>query len=597
MKISLQILLLAALAGWIAQAAGASPGMQFSPLFDGESLNGWTIENNGRFSVREGVLLVDQGTGWLRSDREFGDFKLVMEFRFLEEGANSGVFVRTAASSHEDENGWPDNGYQIQCMDTLEGDYPLGALIPYGAEVESFQSDPAALRRAYRPAGNWHRYEIVCSGGSMTVKLNGALVTTVIGMEKRAGHVGIQGENGLLEFRRIDIHEFPRESLPGAVPRSVLDLALEPALINTSPGPEYSSRELDYAMVIGMDRSPGGRLWAAWVAGGDNDKGLFVVATSDDGGDHWSEPVLVIDPADSPCGLRRRALVGNFWTDPTGRLWLFFDQSMGYFDGRAGSWAITCDNPDAAVPVWSAPRRIWHGATLCKPLVLDNGEWLLPISLWTRDWLRPEVLEGAFPELDRLRKAHVFVSADQGATWSWRGAAAARQRRFDEHMFVQLEDGRLWMLVRTYYGIAESFSNDRGRTWTDPVPSRFQHVERGARIFFRRLQSGNLLLVKHGKLDEQTEKRSHLTAFLSADDGRTWSRGLLLDERAGVSYPDGFESPEGLIHVIYDRNRSTDSEILMARFTEADILAGQFATAQSRARILVHKALGNKPQH
>jgi len=39
-----------------------------------------------------------------------------------------------------------------------------------------------------------------------------------------------------------------------------------------------------------------------------------------------------------------------FWTDPLGRLWCFFDQSLGYFDGRCGDWFIRCDDPDAAEP-------------------------------------------------------------------------------------------------------------------------------------------------------------------------------------------------------------------------------------------------------
>src|SRR5687767_8882889 len=106
---------------------------------------------------------------------------------------------------------------------------------------------------------------------------------------------------------------------PERVPNSILDLALEPPTVITAPGPEYTSAQLDYAMVIGADRTPGGRIWAAWVAGGDSDKGLFVAATSDDDGQTWSEPRLVIDPPDVPDGLRRRALVGNFWTDPTGK--------------------------------------------------------------------------------------------------------------------------------------------------------------------------------------------------------------------------------------------------------------------------------------
>ena len=62
-------------------------------LFNGTSLAGWEIVNNGQFSVEDGVLKINRGTGWLRSNATYGDFVLTMEFRFLEEGANSGIHL------------------------------------------------------------------------------------------------------------------------------------------------------------------------------------------------------------------------------------------------------------------------------------------------------------------------------------------------------------------------------------------------------------------------------------------------------------------------------------------------------------------------
>ncbi len=382
------------------------------------------------------------------------------------------------------------------------------------------------------------------------------------------------------------------------------DLALQPPVINTAPGPEYSDAQRDFGMTIGIDRTPGGRLWAAWVAGGDSELGYFVAASSDDDGKTWSKPRLVIDPSDMPGGLARRALVGNFWTDPTGKLWLFFDVSMGYFDGRAGAWAITCDNPDAAEPRWSAPRRIWHGATLNKPTVLKDGTWLMPISLWQRSRVHPATerrvqtiapekvpadFRAQFKELDDQRQAHVFASNDQGATWTRRGGVIFPAFDFDEHMTVELRDGRLWMLARTIDGMAESYSSDQGRTWTAPQV-RFPHIN--ARFHVRRLASGNLLLVRHGRMDERTKKRSHLSAFLSNDDGQTWRGGLMLDEREGVSYPDGFQASDGRIFISYDRQRAKEREILMAVFTEEDILTGEWISVGARQKVLINKATG-----
>ncbi|HEX4129794.1 MAG TPA: sialidase family protein [Pirellulales bacterium] len=375
--------------------------------------------------------------------------------------------------------------------------------------------------------------------------------------------------------------------------RAILDLALEPPVVNTAPGPEYDDQVRPGNMVIGIDRTPKGRLWACWVGNGDNPNGFFMLATSDDGGRSWSKPRVVIDPTDPPNAPQRRALVGNLWTDPLGRLWCFFDQSLGYFDGRCGDWYTRCDNPDAAEPVWSKPVRIAYGCTLNKPTVLRNGDWLLPVSLWPRERIRPDSLKHAHHDLDPLRMANVFASTDQGRTWTRRGGVAFPDTQFDEHMIVERQDGTLWMLARTKQSISESFSTDHGATWSPPRPSSI--LNPSARFFIRRLASGHLLLVKNGPIGERLPLRSNMTAFLSTDDGKTWPHALLLDGRAMVSYPDGFQSPDGVIHIIYDWNRHTDAEILLAKFREEDCLAGKFITPGAKPRMLVNKAFSPAP--
>ncbi|HYE20755.1 MAG TPA: sialidase family protein [Tepidisphaeraceae bacterium] len=376
-------------------------------------------------------------------------------------------------------------------------------------------------------------------------------------------------------------------------PKDVLDLSMRPPALITNPGPRYADATRDYNMIIGLEHAPGGRLLCCWVSGGDSDKGYFVLASSDDGGKTWSTPRLVIDPPDHK-DFRVRTLVGNLWCDPTGRLWLFFDLSVGKFDGRDGDWATVCENPDAAEPKWSAPSRIWHGATLNKPTVLKNGDWLLPISLWTRNKIGPKEFKDAYPELDEFRMANVFVSTNKGHTWSRRGGARFPGSDFDEHMIVERKDGSLWMLARTKDGIAESVSTDGGKTWSEGKPSTTV-ASVNARFFLRRLASGRLLLVKHGAvIDKKPQGRRELTAFLSDDDGQTWKGGLVIYERPGVSYPDGLQAPDGLIHIAYDRNRADDREILMAVFTEADVLAGKTTGEKSRLKSLVNKATGAK---
>lgn len=368
----------------------------------------------------------------------------------------------------------------------------------------------------------------------------------------------------------------------------VADLALIPPRMNTSPLPEYGYDRLDYGMTIGIAQTPGGRIWACWVAGGDSPDAYFVLATSDDEGETWSDPRLVVDSHSEKLPRKRSVLVGNLWTDPLGRLWLIFDQSMDMFDGRGGVWVSICENPDDENPVWSHPRRIWHGVTLNKPTVLSTGEWMMPISLDQRGGLH-SYFKGAFRELDPMRGANVFVSSDEGKTWTRRGCVKFPKPDWHEQMIVDRRDGSLWMLVRTGYGIMETTSKDAGRTWTTPVHSEIKHPV--ARFHIRRLASGKLLLIKHGETVDSHEGRSKLTAWLSDDDGKTWKGGLMLDPRTGISYPDGFQAPDGTIFISYDRNRATDGEILLARFTEDDILAGKLITPKSKLQMLISRPM------
>lgn len=345
--------------------------------------------------------------------------------------------------------------------------------------------------------------------------------------------------------------------------------------INLSPGTEYGSEARRFQGIPGLERAPGGRLWAVWYAGPlTEDRYNYVVGvTSGDGGQTWSDLRFVLDPdGEGPL----RAFDPCPWLDPDGRLWIFW--AVGG-DGDPVLMAITTDQPDAETPTWTPPRVVCPGIMMCKPIITGDGAWLLPTAIWHR--------EGS---------CRVVASTDRGQTWALRGTATVpdpKDRNCDEPMLIERRDGSLWLLVRTRYGIGESVSTDGGRTWAPVAPSGIAHPV--ARFLIRRLHSGRLLLVKHGPLDRQTG-RSHLTAFLSDDDGRTWQGGLLLDERPGVSYPDGAESPEGVISLIYDWNRYDEKHILMATFTEADVLAGAARSPAARLRVLVNRSTGVNPK-
>lgn len=363
-----------------------------------------------------------------------------------------------------------------------------------------------------------------------------------------------------------------------------------PSQVILKPGPEFHSAARIWQGIPGLERARNGRLWAAWYTGeeGEGPNNHVVLVTSGDDGHTWTEPVLVVVPP-TP---KERCYDPCLWIDPMDRLWLFWAQSglhPAQDDGRAGVWAMHAADGTHDAPRWSVPQRICDGVMMNKPTVLSSGEWLLPAAVWSL--VKQAVPNPAWPQM-----SNVVCSVDRGATWSLRGSADVPERWFDEHMIVERRDGSLWMLVRARYGIGESVSSDGGRTWAPGRPSGLTGP--CSRFFIRRLRSGNLLLVNHLTAGGV---RANLAALLSKDDGATWlPTSLMLDERTGVSYPDGVEAPDGRIYIIYDHNRGDrrysvggeEREILMAVFTERDIEAGQAVDPRTRLRVRVDKIPG-----
>ena len=137
-----------------------------------------------------------------------------------------------------------------------------------------------------------------------------------------------------------------------------------------------------------------------------------------------------------------------------------------------------------------------------------------------------------------------------------------------ENMIVELGDGRLWMPIRTGSGVLwESFSKDRGRTWSEGSPTNI--VNPGTRFFVRRLASGRLLLIN----TPSPKERKSLRAYVSDPENEmVFSGDLELDPRDKVSYPDAVQAADGLIYSVHDYDRQGAGEILLDVFSEDEIL-------------------------
>ena len=168
-------------------------------LFDGKTLNGWTIENKCKADVDKGKIRLHEGNGWLRSDHQYGDFLLQVEWKAEKEtGYDGGIFVRTRPGGDP----FPRQGYQLNLADGKEG--ACGRL-PGATPL------PGLIKR-----GDWNAFDILVVGNSVSLVINGRPAYRATGLKIDRGHIGIQVEvpgGGRLWFRNLRITELGHHSL------------------------------------------------------------------------------------------------------------------------------------------------------------------------------------------------------------------------------------------------------------------------------------------------------------------------------------------------------------------------------------------------
>ena len=179
----------------------------FEELLDAE-LSRWSSVDaaDGTFVWDSGVLRVTGPEGWLRSDRLYGDFDLIVEFRFLTDDADSGVFFR-AIGETAFMRGWPNAAYQLQMLNPItESRFPpLGGLFRHGMPEADTRFDEDLARAVTSPTGQWQTLAISVTGERVEAGINDTPVLSADGIGNTRGYIGLQGETPSLEFRSVRI--------------------------------------------------------------------------------------------------------------------------------------------------------------------------------------------------------------------------------------------------------------------------------------------------------------------------------------------------------------------------------------------------------
>ncbi len=198
-----------------AGAQAAEPG--FKPLFDGTTLNGWSVARReggtGSWTVSGSVLAVSGRPGMLVSDREFGDLDLRLQWA-VEPLGNSGVFYRYAGDGNP-----AGSAVECQIADNARTASQRDPKRRAGAAYGRYAPDAGAAR----PPGEWNDLRILVRGSVARHWLNGRLVVEFdfasddfrrraaaakkgTGLSQaRSGRIALQDHNSTVSFRNVRI--------------------------------------------------------------------------------------------------------------------------------------------------------------------------------------------------------------------------------------------------------------------------------------------------------------------------------------------------------------------------------------------------------
>jgi len=169
-------------------------------------------------------------TGVLRSKHTYTNFELVLQWRHLQPGGNSGVFVWVAEKYLEGltRNGLP-SGIEVQALDheflhqferqtkqkvdsfTTHGDvFPVGKakMTPFPPVAPTgYRSFPS--KHLSKGAGSWNHYYIRCINGEIRLWVNGEEVSGGTNCEPRQGFLALESEGAPIDFKEVKIRKLP----------------------------------------------------------------------------------------------------------------------------------------------------------------------------------------------------------------------------------------------------------------------------------------------------------------------------------------------------------------------------------------------------
>ena len=200
---------------------------QYKPLFNGKDLTGWVNVNTDKdtWYVKDGMLVcTGHPIGVMRTDKQYENFLLHIEWRHMEAGGNSGVFAWSEGTVPEGRR--LPKGMEIQMLELdwvnqhkmKDGTLPPIAYVHgelFGANgLITTPDNPRGTRsksieNRCKGKGEWNVYDVVCVDGTVKLSVNGKFVNGVRNASIKKGYLCLESEGAEIQFRNIQIMELP----------------------------------------------------------------------------------------------------------------------------------------------------------------------------------------------------------------------------------------------------------------------------------------------------------------------------------------------------------------------------------------------------
>ena len=208
-------------------AVRADEPMKFRPLFNGKDLTGWVNVNTDKdtYTVRDGMIICSgHPIGVMRTDRQYENFILHIEWMHMEAGGNSGTFLWADGTVPEGkrlprgvevqmlELEWPnlhrDKDGKPRDIAYVSGEvWGVGGLKTTPDNPRGERSKSVELR--CKGKGEWNTYDLVAVDGTIKLAINGKFVNGISKATIKKGYICLESEGAEIHFRNIQIMELP----------------------------------------------------------------------------------------------------------------------------------------------------------------------------------------------------------------------------------------------------------------------------------------------------------------------------------------------------------------------------------------------------